>query len=91
MSANSRHAAPLAFTAAGQNSTPESAAAANTTATTSAAVPATDLVEPDQEAIQPINTGRLVWTSARNGKPTVPYEVLPFPKSDRARCKRSRA
>ncbi|SAM69435.1 uncharacterized protein UBRO_20459 [Ustilago bromivora] len=78
MSASPHHADPLTSTTAGRTSTPRSSDAASTTTTTNATDPAAGLVEPDQEVIRPIHTGRLVWTSALNDKPTLPYEDLPF-------------
>ncbi|SOV09190.1 uncharacterized protein UDID_18287 [Ustilago sp. UG-2017a] len=43
------------------------------------------LVEPDQQAFQPIFTGRLVWSAKQSDKPAVPFKELPLPRSDRAR------
>ncbi|KAJ1039892.1 hypothetical protein NDA11_007162 [Ustilago hordei] len=51
----------------------------------------TYLAEPDQQAFQPIFTGRLVWSAKCSDKPIVPFEELPFPWSDRPPCQGSRA
>ncbi|SPC64076.1 uncharacterized protein UHOD_11399 [Ustilago sp. UG-2017b] len=43
------------------------------------------LVEPDQQAFQPIFTGRLVWSAKQSDKLAVPFKELPLPRSDHAR------
>ncbi|CDW98855.1 hypothetical protein, partial [Sporisorium scitamineum] len=43
------------------------------------------LDEPDQDDFMAIYTGRFVWSSTHSDKPMIPYEELPFQKSDRAK------
>lgn len=85
MSSRTRNARSKALQDAGGTSTGSNNESNPSDATAAAA-------EPDQSAIAPIITGRHIWaarraTSAPPGSPTpplVPYEDLPFPKSDRA-------
>ncbi|KAJ1032690.1 hypothetical protein NDA16_000712 [Ustilago loliicola] len=85
MSGQSRNARPNAGQAAGGNSIGPSNESSSGNATDAPA-------EPDQNDIAPIITGRHIWAARRATSgppgtpipPLVPYEDLPFPKSDRA-------